>query len=547
MSTPVYLLQFGRALIAGFFWVAVGAAPVSQVEVFDTNRVARIEIKLAEAHWNELRYQHREAEFFPEEGKAPPEDPYTWFPAEVTINGADVGRGEVRKKGYIGSNDIRRPALKLRVSVRGNERLDLTLNNNRQDPSLIRQYLAYEVFRRAEVPAPRCSFARVVINGKDVGIYTSLEPINANFLKQHFPSANGNLYEGGRSDFRSNWVQNFQIKNKRKDNQPSAAPRADLETATVAIEKSETSILSALNSHFDADQFFRFWAIECLINETDGYAANMNNFYLYNNPATGKFVFIPWGADSTFNSRRPLNSAPGDPRSVIGVGILAHRLYNSEEGAAKYRATLRSMLEKVWDEKALLSEVNRVEALLSPFVQSESANFKANVESVRRFIKSRRTELNPELEGPVPTLNSKPLELATRRVVGRFTGKFSTAAGLRQASAELSGTLWDQPLTFRETAFDLQTASGEEGIFFQIVAVTEGGQRHFIYLGIDPDSVTTAKPIPIDNTRIQGTFGSDGRYVGMLRGSLVLSKASKTGGEMAGEFTVDVFSKQPKP
>ena len=33
----------------------------------------------------------------------------------------------------------------------------------------------------------------------------------------------------------------------------------------------------------------------------------------------------------------------------------------------------------------------------------------------------------------------------------------------------------------------------------------------------------------------------------MLRGSLLLSKASKTGGEMAGEFSVDVFSKQPKP
>ena len=84
--------------------------------MFDTNRVARIEIKLSEADWKELRYQHREAEFFPEEGKTPPEDPYTWFPADVTINGTNLGRGEVRKKGYIGSNDIRRPALKLRLS-----------------------------------------------------------------------------------------------------------------------------------------------------------------------------------------------------------------------------------------------------------------------------------------------------------------------------------------------------------------------------------------------------------------------------------------------
>ena len=81
----------------------------------------------------------------------------------------------------------------------------------------------------------------------------------------------------------------------------------------------------------------------------------------------------------------------------------------------------------------------------------------------------------------------------------------------------------------------------------QLVVTTDSGRQHYIIMGIDPDSVTTGKPIPIDNTRIQGTFGSDGRYIGILRGSLTLSKASKTGGEMAGEFTVDVFSKRPKP
>ena len=558
MKASVFLIQQAvLAFLIGALSVRPAhAASALPVAPFDTNRVAILEIRLSDADWNELRYQHRETEFFPEEGKAPVEDPYTWFPAEITFNGAKLGRGEVRKKGYIGSNDIRRPALKFRLSPQGknrtraNERLELTLNNNRQDPSLIRQYLAYEVFRRAEVPAPRCSFAQVVVNGKDLGIYTALEPINATFLQKHFTRADGNLYEGGRSDFRSNWVQNFQVK-KRNDGQPLAPPRADLQAATTALEESRTSVLTALNKHFDAEEFFRFWAVECLINETDGYAANMNNFYLYNDPATGKFVFIPWGADSTFNSRRPLNSAPSDPRSVIGVGILANRLYNSEEGATKYRATLRALFETVWDEKALIGEVNRLESLLSPFLASQSADFKANLESVRRFIKSRRAELAPELDGPPPTLRSKPLQLAKRRIVGRFTGKFSTANGVRQASAELSGTLWDQPLTFREISMNVHipqapTADSEDRIMVNFVAPTESdGNQYVIYLAIDPDSYATGKPIAIDNTRIQGMFASQNRYIGMLRGSLLLTKA--TNAEIAGEFTVDIFSKLPKP
>ena len=86
-----------------------------------------------------------------------------------------------------------------------------------------------------------------------------------------------------------------------------------------------------------------------------------------------------------------------------------------------------------------------------------------------RFIRSRRAELTPELNGPVPILKSKPLELAKRRIVGRFTGKFSTAKGFRQTSAELSGTLWDRSLAFRETSFDIQT-SEEDGIILQFVA-----------------------------------------------------------------------------
>jgi len=48
-----------------------------------------------------------------------------------------------------------------------------------------------------------------------------------------------------------------------------------------------------IDRYFDSEEFFRFWAAESLINLSDGYAGNLNNFYLYHNPTTGKFVFIP--------------------------------------------------------------------------------------------------------------------------------------------------------------------------------------------------------------------------------------------------------------
>src|SRR6185295_7327103 len=44
----------------------------------------------------------------------PPDDfVYTWFPAEVTIDGERVTEVEARKKGFLGSISITRPSLKL--------------------------------------------------------------------------------------------------------------------------------------------------------------------------------------------------------------------------------------------------------------------------------------------------------------------------------------------------------------------------------------------------------------------------------------------------
>ncbi|MCI0541834.1 MAG: hypothetical protein L0Z50_42095 [Verrucomicrobiales bacterium] len=67
--------------------------------IFDTNRVMTIELKLGPADWKTLRYQHRGAEFFPEERALPPTNAYSWFAAEAFVNGSNVGHIEMRKKG----------------------------------------------------------------------------------------------------------------------------------------------------------------------------------------------------------------------------------------------------------------------------------------------------------------------------------------------------------------------------------------------------------------------------------------------------------------
>ena len=113
---------------------------------------------------------------------------------------------EVRKKGFIGSLSTARPSLKLDLgefeedwAFEGARRL--TLNNAVSDPAVVRQCLTYSAFADAGLPAPRCGFARVTVNGVDLGLYVNLEPVKEPFLERHWGDSSGNLYEGTLSDF----------------------------------------------------------------------------------------------------------------------------------------------------------------------------------------------------------------------------------------------------------------------------------------------------------------------------------------------------------
>ena len=88
----------------------------------------------------------------------------------------------------------------------------LTLNNNIQDPSLVKQYLSYKLFRKAGLPAPRCNFARVHVNGQYLGVYTNVESIRKPFLKRAFNDSDGDLYEGMINDFREGMYETFEVK-----------------------------------------------------------------------------------------------------------------------------------------------------------------------------------------------------------------------------------------------------------------------------------------------------------------------------------------------
>ncbi len=71
----------------------------------------------------------------------------------------------------------------------------LIFNNGFSDPTLIREFLGYELFKQMGVPTPRTSFVDLWVNDTRLGLYTMIEQIDKNFLSNNIDDNIGNLYK----------------------------------------------------------------------------------------------------------------------------------------------------------------------------------------------------------------------------------------------------------------------------------------------------------------------------------------------------------------
>ena len=378
---------------------------------FAMDRVLEISVEIAEEDWDTLRHQTRTfddlmAEIEKHELSRPFADIYTWFSATVTIDGETHAEVGVRKKGFLGSQSDTKPSLKLRYDKYvdgqslGGVMERMTLNNSIQDPSMVNTCLSYQVFSAAGLPAPRCNFATVTVNGKELGLYVHLEEIKKPFLARHFDNADGNLYEGTVSDFDPAYRGTFEKKTNEDEDDWS-----DVDAVVAALQDPSDAGLEALGDLVDLDRFLSFWATEVLVGHWDGYAGDRNNYHFYREPG-GKFVFIPWGVDDSFHLKddpNPFDNISNPPPSVLALTAIPNRLYNTPEWRAKYAQRLKEILDTAWDEDVLLASVDEMAAVVQEHaLPADSARAAADTERVRKFILKRKGEILADLTPEPP-------------------------------------------------------------------------------------------------------------------------------------------------
>lgn len=155
----------------------------------------------------------------------------------------------------------------------------LNLQNGFLDDFLMKDRLAYDLYRRAGLAAPRTSYAEVYINDAFVGLYICAEQVDDTFIKRNFADADGTLIKDG-----------------------TTAESGEVKFGDATIFENLNA--DSLFDRTDNDRFFKFLATEVLIGAFDNYALGnnptvVNNFYIYYQPKRQEFQFIPWDHNLT--------------------------------------------------------------------------------------------------------------------------------------------------------------------------------------------------------------------------------------------------------
>jgi spore coat protein CotH len=242
----------------------------------------------------------------------------------------------------------------------------LHLNNSVQDPTFLSENLGRTLFRAAGIPVPRSSHARVWLNGKDMGFYVLLEGLDRTFLQRSYNARSGIVFEGNLQEI--DQPLNAVVAER---SQPTTRPLKDSPEGKKLQAEAKTKALPELKKLVDAvnerdrvlrrkkleevldvDRFLTFMAMEALTAHWDGYCANRNNYRIFQNPQTGKFIFMAHGMDQLF--QQP------DCSLFMTNGVIARVLLETPEDRYRYIERVAELRQTVFTPEALTKRLDEI-------------------------------------------------------------------------------------------------------------------------------------------------------------------------------------------
>lgn len=305
----------------------------------------------------------------------------------------------------------------------------LNFANSLWDPSMMREVLAYDTFAAAGCPASRTSHVKLYVSVPGIyereffGVYIAIEQVDKVYLTDRFSDNSGNLYKAAMWGADLKWLGGgsapYRECYEKKSNEALDDWSDLIHFIDVLNNTDGASFGTEIEKVFNVDGFLSYLAANTVLSNLDSVAGRNCNFYLYNNPATGRFEFIPWDLNEAFgNHTFPRdNGLTADQMLTLdiynpvssGEHVLIDRILAIPEYMDAYLAKLRALVEGHFSEGSMHAQIDTIYSLIKNDVyldvckQYSSADFdKSIVEDI------------PDDVSPDRILGLKPF--VTRRV-----------------------------------------------------------------------------------------------------------------------------------
>lgn len=405
----------------------------------------------------------------------------------------DLEHCSVKLKGSYGSfrpiNDSR-PGFSIRTAKVTDQSFHgatkFQLNNCAQDGTMMHELMSGEIARAAGVPASRCTHAYVTMGGKVLGVYVVKEGFDSDFLRPFFADTHGHLYDGG---LHNDISPDLELdKGDPKD-------KARITEFTNALREGDaTKRRARLEQVMDLDAYLRHLAIEDILVHGDGYSYRANNYRVYEDPSTNRFVFILHGMDNMFGVD---SWGQSSPRAYVFASPLAAPLYPG--------ASVTAVAQALWGDKAdgELRARFRRQAFAVYDQAIRGRDWAKRTEAVTANLKAKLLPVDPK---EAERAERRGLEGAAqvRRRMQIVEAQFADAAALRTpgGAAALGPYLWNVSTDRGEA----QETRFENREVLRLKKNADGGQVDFrLPLALEPGNYRLET-----EGRVQGIQGGAG-------------------------------------
>jgi spore coat protein H len=254
--------------------------------------------------------------------------PRTDVVARAQVDGHPVVELSLHLKGATGSfrpiDD--RPSFTLSTSKRSrSERIlgttKLHLNNGVEDPSRWREILGREMLSEFGIPTTSATHARVLLNGRDLGLYVLIEGFTPDWIERTFPDKKGALFE---PIAQSNAPPEFRRVTAYGQKPASRLPQPFLVAPSLPVTERWNSTAGCINE----SALIGFIAAEVLLAHADGYSLAHNNYRLWISSDGSGLQWIPHGLDRLF-------TAPELPWPPAMAGPMAEAVMARPDGSRR--------------------------------------------------------------------------------------------------------------------------------------------------------------------------------------------------------------------